>query len=312
MAKTERKQEDFIAPLIINGLQGRMMHLPAPSKERNREILFIYGHHSSLERWWGLAQVFNRYGAVTVPDLPGFGGMDSMYKIGRPPNLDNLADYLASFVKMRYKRRRMVIVGLSFGFLVVTRMLQRYPDLAKKVDIIVSAVGFAHHDDFAFSKRRKAFYRYGAAAIANPVASKIFRYVGLNSFVLRNVYGRTHNAKHKFENVTDPSTLERMMNMEISLWQNNDVRTYMCTTVEMFTLDNCKKQIDLPVWHVAPPTDQYLNNRTVEQHLRIIFTDYHLALNKAAKHAPSVIATEAESEDFVPAKIRKALLSNNK
>lgn len=131
MSKRQKNIVDYIQPLNMNGLQGRVLQMPAP-KNKNREILFIYGHHSSLERWWGLVQNFNRYGAVTMPDLPGFGGMDSFYKIGEKPTIDNLADYLASFIKMRYKRRRFTIIGMSLGFVIATRMLQRYPDLAKK------------------------------------------------------------------------------------------------------------------------------------------------------------------------------------
>src|ERR1039458_3592274 len=77
---------DYIVPLNINGMDGRMLRLPAP-KGKPAELLFVYGHHSSLERWWGLAQVMNRYGAVTMPDLPGFGGMDSFYKIGKKPSI---------------------------------------------------------------------------------------------------------------------------------------------------------------------------------------------------------------------------------
>src|SRR5581483_6795608 len=83
--RTAQHPADYIVPLNMNGLQGRMLHLPAPAG-RKREILLLYGHHSSLERWWGIAQVLNRYGAVTMPDLPGFGGMDSLYKIGRKPS----------------------------------------------------------------------------------------------------------------------------------------------------------------------------------------------------------------------------------
>lgn len=311
MSKTEPSPENYITPLIINGLQGRIMHLPAQSKERQREILFIYGHHSSLERWWGLSQVLNRYGAVTVPDLPGFGGMDSMYKIGRPPTLDNLADYLASFVKMRYKRRRLVIVGLSFGFLVVTRMLQRYPDLAKKVDFLVSAAGFAHHDDFKLSQRRQNFYRYGAVAFSNPITAKIFRYLCLNKYILRAAYSKTHNAQHKFKDITDDDTFEKTMQMEIDLWQNNDVRTYMCTTIEMFTLDNCQKQINLPVWHIYSDHDNYFDNQTIEQHLRVIFSSYDGAPNKTLRHVPSVIATAKEAEGLIPAKVKRAFLAKS-
>ena len=73
--KAPRNPADYIVPLNINGLDGRLLHMPAPEgKSKNMEILFIYGHHSSIERWWGVVQVLNRYGAVTMPDLPGFGG----------------------------------------------------------------------------------------------------------------------------------------------------------------------------------------------------------------------------------------------
>src|SRR5260370_9518477 len=111
---------DFIVPLNMNGLQGRMLTMTA-RRGKKREMVLIYGHHSSLERWFGLAQVLNRYGSVAMPDLPGFGGMDSLYKIGQKPTVDAMADYLAAFVKMRYKRRRVTIVGMSYGLVVATR-----------------------------------------------------------------------------------------------------------------------------------------------------------------------------------------------
>src|SRR3954470_17459407 len=131
---------DYIVPLNINRLDGRMLRLPAKSarQAKNREILFVYGLHSSLERWWGLTQVLSRYGNVTMPDLPGFGGMDSFYKIGKKPTLDNMADYLAAFIKLRYKNKKLIIAGMSFGFVIATRLLQRYPELTKKVALLVS------------------------------------------------------------------------------------------------------------------------------------------------------------------------------
>jgi pimeloyl-ACP methyl ester carboxylesterase len=104
----------------------------------------VYGHHSSLERWWGVAKFLNRYAAVTMPDLPGFGGMDSFYKIGKTGSINNLADYLASFIKLRYKRKKVIVVGMSLGFVIATRMLQRCPELIKRVDMLVSFAGFAH------------------------------------------------------------------------------------------------------------------------------------------------------------------------
>src|SRR5579862_6532373 len=128
MPKAELKAEDFIVPLNINGLEGRMLRLPA-QKASQPEILFIYGQHSSLERWWGLALELNKLGPITMPDLPGFGGMQSLYKIGKTASVDDLADYLAAFVKLKYRNKKFVIAGMSLGFVIVTRMLQKYPEL---------------------------------------------------------------------------------------------------------------------------------------------------------------------------------------
>src|SRR2546430_3930904 len=191
---------DFIVPLNINGMQGRMLHMPAP-KGKDKEILFVYGHHSSLERWWGLMQNLNRFGAVTMADLPGFGGMDSFYKIGEKASLDKLADYLAAFIKLRYKRRKVTIVGMSLGFVIATRMLQRYPDLTKKVNLLISVAGFAHKDDFTFSRPRLAMYRTLAAVFSLPVAAGFFRYVCLNPLILKAAYRHTHNAKKKLHGI---------------------------------------------------------------------------------------------------------------
>lgn len=289
----------------MNGLQGRMMHLPAP-KGRNREILLVYGHHSSLERWYGLAQVLNRYGAVTMPDLPGFGGMDSLYKIDKKPSIDNLADYLAAFVKMRYKHRRVTIVGMSFGFVVVTRMLQRFPDLAKKVDILVSLVGFAHKDDFTFSKRRYWAFRAGAGFFGLPIIANMFRGIALHPAVLRAVYAKTPNAKHKFADLS-PEEHRKMLDVEVDLWRDNDVRTYMYTTTQFLKFDNCKSQIDLPVWHVGVKNDHFFDNNLVEQHMHIIFNDFHGMAINMTKHAPTVIAEAKDAAPFVPPKLRKVL-----
>lgn len=306
MSKTKSNPADYIVPLNMNGLQGRMLHMPAP-KNYNREILFVYGHHSSLERWYGLMENLNRYGAVTMPDLPGFGGMESMYKLGQKPTIDALADYLAAFVKMRYKRRRVTIAGMSLGFVIVTRMLQRYPDLTKKVDMLISIAGFAHHDDFVFSKPRHAMYYTAARIFSQPVTSSFFRHAFLNSFILRTFYRHTHNAKEKFHGAV-AEELQQIMDIEVRLWQDNDVRTYMLTSAEFLKLDNCKKQVNLPIYHVGVEADRYFDNHVVEQHMRVIFTEYHLvATLKAGNHAPSVIADAKAAAAYIPPKLRRLL-----
>lgn len=296
---------DYIYPLNMNRLRGRMLRMPAPHG-RNREILFVYGHHSSLERWWGAVQELNRYGAVTVPDLPGFGGMDSFYKIGEKPTLDNFADYLAAFIKLRYKRRRVTIIGLSFGFVVATRMLQRYPDLAKKVDLFISVVGFAHHDDFSWSRSRTLFYRNAAKLLTYRAPNFLFRTIALSPFVLRRVYSRMHNARHKFAGA-DEAQRKLFMDFEVYLWHCNDLRTQAMSIVEFFKLDNCRRQIDLPVWHISVSGDQYFDAHRVEQHMRVIFKDYHHVPAKMDLHAPSVIAEAKDIAPLIPQRIRRLL-----
>jgi pimeloyl-ACP methyl ester carboxylesterase len=197
-------------------------------------------------------------------------------------------------------------VGLSFGFLVATRMLQRYPELTKKVDFFVSAVGFSHYEDFVFSKPRLTAYRLTSKLFTVRPLALFFRYTALDPAMLRLAYKRTFNAKKKFAGA-DADLSKRLMDMEIVLWHCNDVRTHMYTTHEMLTVDNCQKQVDLPVWHVSAGTDQYFNPHMVEQHMRVIFTDFYEARNKSPLHAPSVVADIKESASFIPYKLRRAL-----
>lgn len=303
--KKEKNVGDYIEPLYMNGLEGRMLHMPAP-KGKKREILFVYGHHSSLERWWGVVQDLNQYGAVTMPDLPGFGGMESFYKLGLKPTIDNLADYLAAFVKLRYHRKKVTIAGLSVGFVVVTRMLQRYPELAKNVEMLVSVVGFSHKDDFTFSHIRYKTYLRLARFFSGRTRSRIFRRLFLNPVVLRLAYGRTHNARHKFA-LTDAVTRKALMDFEIELWRRNDMRTHAYTNAEFLMLDNCDRRINLPVWHVAVKADNYFDRHVVEQHMRVIFNDFHSVESKLDRHAPSIIADMKTASPLLPRKLRQVL-----
>ncbi len=304
--KAPKNPADYILPLNINGLDGRMLHIPAP-EDKNLEILFVYGHHSSLERWWGLMQVLNRYGGVTMPDLPGFGGMDSYYKIGKKPTIDNLAGYLAAFIKLRFKRKKIIIAGMSFGFVVATRMLQLYPELTKKVTLLVSIVGFAHKDDFTFSKSRFNFYLNASRLLSLRLPAVIFRYMALQPVVLRNFYGYSYNAKHKFAQAKDQDERRLLQDVEIGLWHNNDVRTWAYTSTQFLTFDNCQVRVNLPLWHITTKADHYFDNHIVEQHLRVIFSDFHTAEINTTTHAPSVTADEKAAAPIVPPKLRRVL-----
>lgn len=296
---------EFIAPLNMNGLQGRMLHAPATGR-RQREILLVYGHHAMLERWWGLVENLREYGHVTMPDMPGFGGMESFYKIKQQPTIDNFADYLAAFVRLRYKRKRITIVAISFGFLVVTRMLQKYPDLAKKVDLLVSLVGFMHRDDLYFKPRTRFVLRSLSRFLGTRPASWLFRYVGLNGSAIRFVYARLPAGKRRLSTM-DPVEARLELDFDIKLWHANDVSTHWRTTAEFLDIDNCKQKVALPVWHVASKADHYLNSSIVEQHMLVTFQTCHMSLIETRAHTPSVLGDRKEMGVMLPAKLRKEL-----
>lgn len=301
--------QKFIKPLNMNGLNGRMLRLPAPSSfdaKHKREILLVYGHHASIERMYGIAEALNDYGTVTMPDLPGCGGMESFYNIGMEPNLDTMADYMASFIKLRYRGKTVTIAGMSLGFAIITRMLQRYPELVEKVDLLISIVGFSHKYDFSFKKSRITYYKNGAKLFTRKLPSLFFYNVFLHPSVIRAAYSKTHNAKKKLAHLSKEER-KAAVEFEVDLWRQDDIRTYMSMVVAMLTIDNCKKQIDLPVHHISVSTDQYFDHTVVEQHMRIIFTDFTDHEAVIPNHAPSILASKKEAAPFIPKSIRKIL-----
>lgn len=305
MAKRTDNPADYILPLNMNGLSGRMLRVPSTSKRR-REILLVYGHHALIERWWGLVENLRTYGNVTMPDMPGFGGMDSFAKIGIKPDIDAFADYLAAFIKLRYRRKTVTIYTISFGFLVATRMLQKYPELTNRVELLIAAVGFMHHDDFKWNRRQQKTNQYLSRLFATRPAALFIRYCALNRPVIRSLTKVLPRSKHRFIEVT-PEEFEATMDMEVKIWQANDVRTHWLTTAEFFSLDNTKVRIDLPVTHIVSKFDHYLNNVKVEEHMRRVFSDYISFEANTQAHVPHVTADKKAMGVMVPIGLRRLL-----
>lgn len=299
------KTKKYIGPLYMNRLRGRILRMPAPSGKK-REILLLYGHHASLERMYGFAEVLNRYGAVTMPDLPGFGGMDSFYKIGRKPTLDAYADYMAAFLKMQYKRKRVTIVAMSFSVPIIIRTLQRYPQLTNKVDFIVSTVGFAHRDDFKFTKAEYWGLRTLAWIGTRQLPAAFLKTFVVRSPVIRGAYTLVIDKHTKLRDASRDEQ-KRRIDFEVGLWKMNDLRTRMSTMTTMLTINICNKQVDAPMYHVAPEHDRYFDNAVVEQHMRVIFDDFELVPTNLPAHAPTVIASAKDAAPYVPAKIKRLL-----
>jgi len=300
MAKAKRTA-DHIHPLFINGLSGRLIYLPAKGA-RKREILLIQGLHTSHERAKGLAEYLNRYGAVTSPDLPGFGGMDAFYKIGEVPTLDNLADYLAAFIKLRYKNKRITIIAFSYGFTIITRMLQKYPEISQKVDLLISISGYVHKSDYIW-KKSTIILLGGAAWLASykPTAF-IVKHLFINVPVIKSIY--------KVAEIVHPKLKHRSekIDFEVELWKVNDLRTYMYVSSRSFTMTTLDKGVDLQVYHVSVDNDHYFDSVRVEQNMRQVYRDIDLIKAKLpSAHVPTIIDTAKEVAPFFPPKIRSLL-----
>ena len=105
----------------------------------------------------------------------------------------------------------------------------------------------------------------------------------------------------------DPEDFETMMDFDVKLWQRNDVRTHWATTHEFLNLDNCKTPIKLPVWHVAAKADHYFDNDIVEQHMKVVFSDYRKSIMNSPAHTPSVVSSKKEMAIMVPPALRRYL-----
>ncbi|MGI9028234.1 MAG: hypothetical protein ACR2FM_05360 [Candidatus Saccharimonadales bacterium] len=304
---TNAQAEKFISNLHINGMDGRLLRMPAPNKTKKRHIMLLYGHHASLERMFGIAEVLNEHGTVMMPDLPGFGGMDSFYKIGEKPTLDNYADYLASLIKLQYKRRRVTIVAMSFSVPLVIKTLQKYPELARRVELFVSISGFAHRDDFMFSKWEYWGLRSLSAVFSRRLGAALMAHVVLTAPVLRLTYSSVSKSHTKMKTAESPVELKRRIDFEVNLWKINDVRTRFSTMGMMLTLDVCSQKINVPACHVTATTDRYFDHRIVEQHMLIIFNKLELIPSDMANHAPTIIAKAKEARPYIPKRLRKLL-----
>lgn len=301
-----KRASKFITSLHINGMTGRVLRMPAPT-DKKREILLLYGHHSSLERMFSIAEVLNVHGAVTMPDLPGFGGMDSFYKIGEKPTIDNYADYFASFIKLRYKRRRVTVIAMSFSVPLIVRTMQKYPDLARKVEFIVSISGFVHRDDFLFSKKEYWGLRLLAAVFSKSLPAVFMSKLILTKPILKLTYLSVSKTHKKMETAKTREELNHRIEFETNLWKINDVRTRMSTMTMMLTLDLCQSKVNAQVYHVTATADRYFDHNIVEQHLRVIFSDFELIPSEMGNHAPTIIATAKEAEPYIPKRLRVLL-----
>ena len=138
---------------------------------------------------------------------------------------------------MRYRRRQFTIIGMSYGFVVATRMIQRYPELAKQVDFVVSVVGFARHDDFKIAPTTFFLMKLGARIFKGRIASLVAK-VLINGKTVDATYTLMANRHAKMKNA-DLAERRKRIEFEKILWRINDLRTWFFINDAIFNLDLC-------------------------------------------------------------------------
>jgi pimeloyl-ACP methyl ester carboxylesterase len=297
-------QDIKIEPLSLRGMSGRILSAKGPA--HGSQILLVYGIQSSMERMRSTAEWLADYGHVIMPDLPGLGGMDSFYSVGLEPTLDNYADYLYTFLSMRKPAKPMAVVAMSFGFLVVTRMLQKYPDSKEWIRDVISFVGFGSSADF------KAY-----SSPLNIIVSRMFstRFGGwfaktfiFNPLSLRVMFAifRKFNPKYKHAMETDATSSQAM---ELNLWQVNDARTRFALYVLLlsFDLTNHAEPIEVPLHDVATPSDQYFDRQRVTISLKKLYHRVGSSPANLKLHAPSIIGDKYDVDAIFSGEVKKIL-----
>jgi len=295
--------------LDMNGLLGRMQIVRAKERVVKAEILLLGGHHTSIERMASFTEYFSQFGDVVVPDLPGFGGMASFYEIGQVPTFDSYADYLAAFMKLRYKKRRVIIVGLSFSVPVAVKTLQKYPELQKKVDILISLSGFTHYQDFKFGRFEISFLKGLTSFLSWQIPAYLINKTLLRRKIVEAVY-KIDYLNRKNNTRSNEARFNKRVKLDAELWVINDFRTAMRTYKEMFKLDLCSdQQMNVPIFHVMSDQDQYFHKTVSDQHFQIISSKFQAGSSIKSAHVPHIDATLSEIKDYIPAKLHKKLQS---
>lgn len=308
MQQTEITIPDtYVSRLNINGLRGRVLDIPSkrPSKH-GKNILLVYGHHSSIERMYSLASYLSIYGTVTMPDLPGFGGMDSFYIINKKPTLDAMAEYLATFIKLHYRNKPIAICGMSYGFLVVTRMLQKYPHMHKQVNLLVSLVGFSKKNDFRFKPATYNTLLYGSRFMSTLPFSFLAKHLFFTKPLIKASYAITAKSHVKMMDAT-PEERQKRIDFEVYLWKCNDARTYFATSLCFLTVNLTTQKIPLALHHVSVKQDQYFDKAIVLKNLRRIYSKVSAYTASLPNHAPTVISDEADAALLIPQRLKVLL-----
>ena len=261
--RINKTQSKYLNPLNINELRGNIAMLKSSSSDKN--ILFVPDMNSDMRLNWEVLNYLRYFGNVTSIGLPGYGGMDSFSNILKKPSLNNYADYLSSILKLRYKNKKFIIVGQGFGFIIATRTLQKYPNIARNVKLVISIDGSARHDDIKYEKLKFNKLSYIGLSV---IGAKLLKSSGFSKSIQNvNLFSNSSLT----DSLSDYHANDlRFVNQ---IRSKNDLYTHINLLLLIRNFDNSKITLNIPLWNIILKDSSIIKD-SAENNLRSVYKRY--------------------------------------
>jgi pimeloyl-ACP methyl ester carboxylesterase len=212
-----------------------------------------------------------------------------------------MAGHLENFVTTHIPvDRKLTFIGISYGFQIVTAMLDQAPDIGARTEHAISFVGFVRYSDFAMPLSYKVFLLHlGANPARRRIGAQVFR-AGLRPGVLRMIFFFNRPFNLKFKNF-NKAEARQYVDEQIWLWMINDHRTHGATAWDFFK-KNDLTALRLPVdaIHIGVPNDHLINNKAVTSELTDMFRSLEVFELNLANHAPLDIDSPEKVLQLLP------------
>jgi pimeloyl-ACP methyl ester carboxylesterase len=288
------KQDIKMETLRINRLKGRFFRARS---DKSREILIVYDIPMNLEQIIPLANAMTEYGNVTAMDLPGFGGMSSFYAIKKKPTLANYAGYLAAFIKLRFKRRRLTIVGIGIGFSIITQCLKQYPSIAKRVDTLVSIDGLLDKTDLRLNPSERFTLNAKRRLQSTRLAAFVAKHTSFQPSIIENTL------KNR-----DVQLSKEQIAVVAAAWKEVHIRSYRQLQRQLLRLELAQQTLTIPLHHLQIPYTYYdIDHELSAEHMQILSKITWIHANDSNKKLLEILQDEKSIKRALPNELKKVL-----
>lgn len=218
--------KEYVYFLDVNGMSGRHIKLPSKSLNSRRQIVVFGGFLSSAEKHFGLLDYLRQFGEVNYIDLPGYGGMDSLFEIGEFPMCDNYGDYIYSVLKTLKSISMPSIVCLGSSVIYVVNFMKRHPAARRWVRTVIHIEGI----DADVSKATYGELSRASSSLLKLASSK----PSINKLLYRRLIG---GIEDKELSEDEKSLLEHLVSC-------NDIRTHMSVLNEQADSSNLSTDLE--------------------------------------------------------------------